>query len=52
MKNLSLEEWEARDAWALELIIYNTENPVGMGIKMDRTVADAWKALKDDRFNL
>ena len=41
----SLEEWEERDAWALGLIIYNTKNPVGLGIKMDESAAEAWKAL-------
>lgn len=44
----SLEEWEERDAWTLGLIIYNTKNPVGLGIKMDGSVADAWKTLKEN----
>ena len=47
-KNPSLEEWEERDAWTLGLIVYNTKNPVGMGIRMDGTAADAWTALTDN----
>ena len=47
-KNPSLEEWEERDAWTLGLVIYNTKNPVGLGIKMDGSAADAWKALKEN----
>ena len=44
-RHLSLEEWEERDAWALGLIIYNTKNPVGLGIKMDESAVAAWKTL-------
>ncbi|KAG6815247.1 hypothetical protein H0H87_003618, partial [Tephrocybe sp. NHM501043] len=44
-KTPSLEEWEERDAWMLELIIYNTKNPIGLGIKMDSTAAEAWLTL-------
>lgn len=47
-KTPSLEEWEERDAWALGLIIYNTKNPVGLGIKMDGSAAEAWQALTDN----
>ena len=47
-KNPSLEEWEERDAWTLGLITYNTKNPVGLGIHMDGTAAEAWKALTDN----
>ncbi|KNZ81001.1 hypothetical protein J132_03295, partial [Termitomyces sp. J132] len=47
-KSPSLEEWEERDAWTLGLIIYNTKNPVGLGIKMDGMAAEAWKALTDN----
>ncbi|KAG6838548.1 hypothetical protein C0991_010759 [Blastosporella zonata] len=43
----SLEEWEVRDAWALSLLIYNTKNPIGLGVNMTGTAADAWKALSD-----
>lgn len=44
-KTPSLEEWEERDAWTLGLIIYNTKNPVGLGINMDGTAAKAWTTL-------
>ncbi|KAG6808660.1 hypothetical protein H0H92_003355, partial [Tricholoma furcatifolium] len=47
-KSPSLEEWEERDAWTLGLIIYNTKNPVGLGISMDGTAAEAWKALNEN----
>ncbi|KAG6886836.1 hypothetical protein C0992_002096 [Termitomyces sp. T32_za158] len=47
-KTPSLEEWEERDAWALGLLIYNTKNLVGLGIRMDGTAAEAWKALTDN----
>ncbi|KAG6862453.1 hypothetical protein C0991_011519 [Blastosporella zonata] len=44
----SLEEWEARDAWALSLLIYNTKNPIGLGVNMAGTAAEAWRALSDE----
>ncbi|KAG5719221.1 hypothetical protein E4T56_gene13428 [Termitomyces sp. T112] len=44
----SEEEWEERDAWTLGLIIYNTKNPVGLGIRMDGMAADTWKALTEN----
>lgn len=47
-KTPSIEEWEERDAWALGLIIYNTKNPIGLGIKMDGTAAEARSALKEN----
>lgn len=47
-KQPSLEEWEERDAWALGLIIYNTKNPVGLGIKMDGSAAEAWTTLTEN----
>ncbi|KAF8059309.1 hypothetical protein FPV67DRAFT_1426546 [Lyophyllum atratum] len=40
----SLDEWNKRDAWVLALITYNCKNPMGYGIKMDGTGADAWKS--------
>ena len=46
-QNPTAEEWDARDAWALSLIINNCKNPIGLGIKMSGTAADAWKALTD-----
>lgn len=44
-KDPFIEEWEERDTWASELIIYNTKNPIDLGIKMDRTAAEAWIIL-------
>ena len=41
----SLEEWEDRDACALRLIVYNTKNLVGLGIKIDSTAVEAWVTL-------
>lgn len=43
----SPDEWRARDAWVLGLIVFNVKNPVGLGIKMDGTASDAWKSLTD-----
>ena len=45
LRYLSLEEWEERDTWTLGLIIYNTRNPVSLGIKMDDTTVAVWKTL-------
>lgn len=47
-KSPSLEEWEERDAWTLGLIVYNTRNSVGLGIKMDGTATEAWKTLTEN----
>jgi hypothetical protein len=30
----SLTEWKVRDAWALGLLVYNTIDPVGLGINI------------------
>ncbi|GLB45565.1 hypothetical protein LshimejAT787_2400230 [Lyophyllum shimeji] len=43
----SVEEWGVRDAWVLALITYNTKNPVGLGVKIDGTAAEAWESLTD-----
>jgi hypothetical protein len=40
-------EWKVRDAWALGLLVYNTIDPVGLGINISGTAADAWKSYKD-----
>jgi len=44
-KTPSLEEWEVRDAWALGLLIFNTMNPVALGVVTTKTAADAWTSL-------
>jgi hypothetical protein len=43
----SLAEWKVRDAWALGLLVYNTIDPVGLGINISRTATDAWKSYQD-----
>jgi len=30
----------------MALLIYNTKNPIGLGIDMDSSTADAWKSYK------
>ncbi|KAG6867200.1 hypothetical protein C0993_005814 [Termitomyces sp. T159_Od127] len=44
-ENPSADDWDLRDAWTLGLIVYNCKNPVGLGVKMDGTAAEAWKSL-------
>jgi len=44
-KTPSLEEWKVRDAWALGLLIFNTMNPVALGVVTTKTAADAWTSL-------
>ncbi|KAH0579171.1 hypothetical protein H2248_003324 [Termitomyces sp. 'cryptogamus'] len=44
-QNPTAEEWDMRDAWTLSLIVNNCKNPIGLGIKMGGTAAEAWKAL-------
>ncbi|EDR06651.1 retrovirus-related pol polyprotein [Laccaria bicolor S238N-H82] len=38
-------EWAMRDAWARALLLYNTKNAVGLGLKLDGTAAEAWNSL-------
>ena len=38
----SEEEWDSRDNWVRGLLLYNTKNPIGLGIKTRGTAADAW----------
>ncbi|KNZ80321.1 hypothetical protein J132_06392, partial [Termitomyces sp. J132] len=40
-------EWQIRNAWALALIVYNTKNPIGLGIKMSDMAAKVWATLKE-----
>ncbi|XP_006457025.1 hypothetical protein AGABI2DRAFT_79218, partial [Agaricus bisporus var. bisporus H97] len=40
----SPSEWRVRNAWAMGLLIYNTSDPVGLGINISGTAADAWKS--------
>ncbi|KAG6838283.1 hypothetical protein C0991_000546, partial [Blastosporella zonata] len=39
------EEWDQRDAFAMSMVALNVENPVGRGVKLDGTAAEAWGSL-------
>ncbi|PPR04697.1 hypothetical protein CVT26_015023 [Gymnopilus dilepis] len=41
----SASEWKMRNAWTKGLIMYNCINPVGLGVDLAGTAADAWAAL-------
>jgi hypothetical protein len=43
----SLAEWTTCNAWAKELLIYNTKDPIGLGIVMSGTAVDAWKSYNN-----
>ncbi|KAF9459085.1 hypothetical protein BDZ94DRAFT_1172407, partial [Collybia nuda] len=43
----STDEWEVRDAWALGLVIFNVKNPIGLGVRIDGTAAQAWASLNE-----
>jgi len=45
--NPSKDEWNARNIWTKILITFNTKNPVGLGIDINNTAANAWKTYKD-----
>jgi len=45
--SLSAQEWIIRDAWTMGLLIFNTKNPVGLGINIDGTAAKAWTSYID-----
>ena len=38
----SLNEWKARDAWTLGLLIFNTRNPAGLGININSIATETW----------
>ncbi|EKM77094.1 hypothetical protein AGABI1DRAFT_16518, partial [Agaricus bisporus var. burnettii JB137-S8] len=38
----NIAEWKVRNAWAKGLLIYNTTDPVRLGISIGGTAADAW----------
>ncbi len=46
-KSPSINEWTIRDAWIIGLLLYNTKNPIGLGMNLDGTGAEAWKSLED-----
>ncbi|KAG6895472.1 hypothetical protein C0993_009530, partial [Termitomyces sp. T159_Od127] len=39
----SHQEWQVLNAWAVALIIYNTKNPIGLGMRMSDTAAKIWE---------
>ncbi|KAF7770864.1 hypothetical protein Agabi119p4_6838 [Agaricus bisporus var. burnettii] len=43
----SAAEWRVRNAWAKGLLIYNTDDPVGLGINIHGNAAEAWKSYVD-----
>ncbi|KIJ52111.1 hypothetical protein M422DRAFT_79458, partial [Sphaerobolus stellatus SS14] len=45
-ENPSRKEWTTHDVWTMGLIYYNIENPIGLGVDMSNSAADAWKSLK------
>ncbi|KAG6838370.1 hypothetical protein C0991_012255, partial [Blastosporella zonata] len=42
----SANKWRIQNALTLALIIYNTKNPIGLGISMSDTTAVAWTTMK------
>jgi len=36
------EEWDSRDNWVKALLLYNTKNPISLGIKTKGSAAEAW----------
>ena len=45
MTSPSGTEWAIRDVWACTLLLYNTKNAVGLGLKLDGTATEAWTSL-------
>ncbi|KAJ7619055.1 hypothetical protein B0H17DRAFT_913527, partial [Mycena rosella] len=41
----SPEEWKHHDAFAYALIVLNSKNPIGLGLKLDGSAHDAMKSL-------
>ncbi|XP_006455794.1 hypothetical protein AGABI2DRAFT_76834, partial [Agaricus bisporus var. bisporus H97] len=40
----SATKWRVRNAWTMGLLIYNTADPVGLGININGSTAEAWKS--------
>ena len=47
LKRPSQDEWEQRNAYAQGLISLNIKNPIGHGVNLSGTAAEAWKSLTD-----
>jgi len=45
--NSTSSEWKVCNAWAMGLLIYNTTDPLGLGININGTAAEAWKSYLD-----
>lgn len=43
----SQAEWKICNAWAKGLLVYNTKDPIGLGIVLSGTATEAWKSYKD-----
>ncbi|EKM75878.1 hypothetical protein AGABI1DRAFT_45716, partial [Agaricus bisporus var. burnettii JB137-S8] len=43
----SQAEWKTRNAWTKGLLVYNTKDPIGLGIVLSGTAAEAWKSYTD-----
>ncbi|KAJ7637526.1 hypothetical protein B0H17DRAFT_913005, partial [Mycena rosella] len=41
----SLDEWIHRDAFTMALLVINVKNPVGLGLKLDNSAAEAMQSL-------
>ncbi|KAG6875857.1 hypothetical protein C0992_002033 [Termitomyces sp. T32_za158] len=44
-ENPTAEEWRQRGTYARSMIILNVINPIGAGLKLDGTAAEAWTSL-------
>ena len=38
-------EWAMCNAWAWSLLLYNTKNAIGLGLKLNSTAAEVWTSL-------
>ncbi|KAF9439759.1 hypothetical protein P691DRAFT_644909, partial [Macrolepiota fuliginosa MF-IS2] len=43
----SAGEWKVRNVWSKSLLVFNTCNPVGLGINISGTAEGAWKSYLD-----
>ncbi|KAF9444572.1 hypothetical protein P691DRAFT_634726, partial [Macrolepiota fuliginosa MF-IS2] len=42
--NPLIAEWRARNTWAKGLLLYNTHNPIGLGVNISGSATNAWKS--------
>jgi hypothetical protein len=43
----TVAKWRVHNTWAMGLLIYNTKDPIGLGININETATDAWKSYID-----